>query len=275
MRKPTPPQTAYDQKPMVSALVRGMAILRAFRPHGGPLGNQELAERTGIPRATVSRMAHTLAELGYLNHDPRTERFELGGGVLTLGYAAMTNLNVVQLAEPLMRSFASDSGATVGIGTREHDHMVFLGVSLGSASVTMRAQPGTRVPIATTAMGRAYLSLLDSEDRNLLCERLKAQDPQDWRDHRAQIDTALNGIAARGFCVSMGEWQQDLNSVAAPIRTPAAIGRYVIVCGGPASRMSADSLGASFGPGIAGIADQIARAVGADAAAPDGVAGQT
>ena len=53
----------------VTALARGLELLRAFRPGDTLLGNQEFVRRTGFPKATVSRLAGTLVSLGYLRYD--------------------------------------------------------------------------------------------------------------------------------------------------------------------------------------------------------------
>src|SRR5579872_5266919 len=46
------------------SLQRGIDILRAFRPGIDMLGNGELAERTRLPKATVSRLTRTLVNAG-------------------------------------------------------------------------------------------------------------------------------------------------------------------------------------------------------------------
>ena len=62
----------------VTALARGLDILRAFHAGEGMLGNQEIAHRTGLPKPTVARLTHTLTELGYLNYIRRFRKYELG-----------------------------------------------------------------------------------------------------------------------------------------------------------------------------------------------------
>src|SRR5262245_41883184 len=62
----------------VTALARGLEILRAFIPNDGPLGNGEIAQRTGLPKPTVARLTHTLTRLGYLNYLDRLEKYQLG-----------------------------------------------------------------------------------------------------------------------------------------------------------------------------------------------------
>ena len=69
------------------SLERGIEILRAFRPGVDLLGNSELAERTGLPRATVSRLSQTLVNSGLLEHD-RSARLLGAGGIRRGRYAA-------------------------------------------------------------------------------------------------------------------------------------------------------------------------------------------
>ena len=72
----------------VTSLHRGLEILRAFRPADkAGLGNSELAERTGLPNSTVSRLTFTLLKSGYLVYDEGTGRYRMGVPVLSLGYA--------------------------------------------------------------------------------------------------------------------------------------------------------------------------------------------
>ena len=69
------------------SLQRGIEILRAFRQGIDILGNGEIAERTGIPRATVSRLTRTLVQSGMLD-DVRNERaYRLAASVISFGHA--------------------------------------------------------------------------------------------------------------------------------------------------------------------------------------------
>src|SRR5215813_11527917 len=76
---------AGDRK-FVTALARGLEILRAFTPSEGLLGNGELVERTGLPKPTVSRLTYTLTKLGYLVHVERLAKYQLAPAALSLGY---------------------------------------------------------------------------------------------------------------------------------------------------------------------------------------------
>jgi DNA-binding IclR family transcriptional regulator len=64
---------ATGDRKFVTALARGLEVLRACTPTEGLLGNGELVERTGLPKPTVSRLTHTLTKLGYLAYAERLE----------------------------------------------------------------------------------------------------------------------------------------------------------------------------------------------------------
>src|SRR5258708_9318136 len=84
----------------VVALSRGLDVLRAFRPHDGLLGNQEIAARTNLPKPTVSRLTYTLTKLGYLTPVPRFEKYQLAPSAMARGYAALVNLPGLHLPDP-------------------------------------------------------------------------------------------------------------------------------------------------------------------------------
>ncbi len=81
------------------SLSRGMLILRAFRPGSEALGNGEIAELTGLPRATVSRLTQTLVDECFLEHDRARRAYRLGAAVLGLAFSMRNSSRVLHLAE--------------------------------------------------------------------------------------------------------------------------------------------------------------------------------
>jgi len=157
----------------VTALARGLEVLRAFQDCGGPLGNQEIAKRTGLPKPTVSRLTHTLKQLGYIVHDERLSKYRTGPGVLALGQSNLANTTLLRVARPLMQELREESGASVALGTRDRLEMVYFENILGKGTTALRLDVGARLPIGTTAMGRAYLAAMPSEERGYLMKHLE------------------------------------------------------------------------------------------------------
>src|SRR5260370_26299626 len=97
------------------SLLRGIEILRAFRPGVDLLGNSELADRTRLPRATVSRLTQTLTSAGLLDHDRRRRAYRLGAPVFRFAPAMRLGAPVFAVAAALVRELSAKSPIKVGL----------------------------------------------------------------------------------------------------------------------------------------------------------------
>ncbi|NEV77639.1 IclR family transcriptional regulator [Rhodopseudomonas sp. BR0C11] len=246
----------------VSALARGLDVLGAFRAGDRALGNQELAERTGLPKPTISRMTHTLIQLGYLTYEPRSATYQLGARALALSYAALANLDVRKAALPIMTRLAEDSQLHVGLGTRERLMMLNIESCESDALIGLRLPPGSRVPLATTSLGKAYLATIGDDERRALLAELREHHGSDWLKIEKSITKSMREMARQGFCISTGEWRKDINAVGAAIVPPNGGPVYALSFGGPAYLVSQQQLIEHHGPALAHAARAISAALG-------------
>ena len=99
-----------NDRQFVTALARGLELLRCFTPKRPYLGNQELSQLTGIPKGTITRLTYTLVKLGYLKQSTTSSKYQLSTGVLGFGYTMMTNISINNLATPYMDDGLSQCG---------------------------------------------------------------------------------------------------------------------------------------------------------------------
>lgn len=245
----------------VAAVSRAISVLAAFRPDDGPLGNAELAERTALPKPTVSRLTYTLARRGCLTYNPRYRVYELGPMVVALGHLAMKTIDVRQLARPLMQRLAHQANFNVGLGTRDHHSMVYVDAFEGNGLVGLRLFVGSRLPILSSSMGRAFLAGLPEEERELVLAQLRPGLKADWPKALKIVKQAVAEFEAHGFCSSIGDWRADIHGVAAPIRPPDGGQVYAVNLGGPAYLLPAARLRDDLGPQIAALAQKVEAAL--------------
>lgn len=246
----------------VTALARGLEVLSAFRAGDGALGNLELARRTELPKPTISRITHTLTQLGYLSYDNRLGTYELGGRTLTLSYAALANLDIRRVARPIMQNLAETHNLHIALAVRDKLMMLNVETCEGHGLVGLRLAPGSRVPIAVTAIGKAYLTAIAEDERNRIMDALRRQYGDDWSLIKRSVETSVREIEQRGFCISTGEWRKDINAVGAPIAVPGGGAIYALSFGGPAYLVSQDQLEHEFGPALAAAANTIGASLG-------------
>jgi len=250
----------------VVALARGLDVLRAFRPNDGLLGNQEIAARTNLPKPTISRLTYTLTKLGYLTQVPRFEKYQLAPAAMSLGYAALANLGVRHLSQPFRDELMQQTGGAVAVGARDRLSMIYVGQARSSLTVGVQLDVGSKIPIATTAMGRAYITALQGDERAALLRELREHYGSRWPRVKEGIERAEESVAKHGFAISAGEWQDDVHAVGVALTLNDGTGTYAFNCGAPAFRFTEDRLRNDIGPRLVAMVRNIEAVLGGTAA---------
>jgi DNA-binding IclR family transcriptional regulator len=257
-----PAKKVATDRSFVVALSRGLEVLRAFHPNDGLLGNQEIAARTKLPKPTISRLTYTLTKLGYLTPVPRFEKYQLAPSAMSLGYAALANLGVRHLSEAYREEVMRATGGAVAVGGRDRTSMIYFGQSRNGLTLGVQLDVGSRIPIATTAMGRAYIWALPPDERTALLRELRDHYGSRWPKLRDGIERAGETVARHGFTISAGEWQDDVAAVGVGLKLNDGTGPYAFNCGAPAFRFTEERLINDIGPRLVAMVRNIEAALG-------------
>lgn len=214
------------------SLIRGLAILRAFGPGDSTLGNQELMERTGLPKATISRLTQALSELDYLHYDSALGRYSIGSATISLGYSSLSAMPVVHMARPLLQRLADETGVAVALGTREGFEMLYLANCHGEGPVSLKLNVGSRTPILKSAMGLAYIAEMQSEPRDALLKKLIDREPEQESAIRALVEASLECYRRDGYVGAYGTWYSYINAVGTGFRPSDGSPIVALTCGG-------------------------------------------
>ena len=247
-----------EDKQFATTLARGLEILRCFTPERPVLGNKDLVQRTGLPKATVSRFTYTLVRLGYLRAAPYQQKYQLGSAVLSLGFPLLATMYVRQLARPHMSELATELGVSVAMGVRERLNIVYVETS---RSQDIFAPPYTEIgfthPIAETSIGRAYLAASSPEERRTLLNEIRVKEPEQWARNSASIDGAMKDYLRLGFCMSFDCFRPNIYGVAVPLRRPVEGELIVLNCAVYADRISPEEVESRIGPRLLALGRRI------------------
>jgi len=250
---------AKEDRHFVTALARGLELLSCFRSGEKMLGNQELADRAKLPKSTVSRLTYTLTKLGYLQYDDEVGKYRLGTASLALGSAMLSKLDIRQVARPYMQEVADFSHATVSLGMRDRLSMIYVENCRSQAALTLRLDVGARIPIALTAMGRAWLAETSSSEREDILERVRELDDTRWPEIRDGVMRSVEEYRTLGCCTSFGDWQPDVNAIAVAFRPASGAAILSINCGGPAFNISPEFLLNEVKPRLLDMVEHLRR----------------
>jgi DNA-binding IclR family transcriptional regulator len=218
--------------------------------------------RTGLPKPTVSRLTYTLTKLGYLRHNMRLGKYQLGSAVLSIGYPLLASMNVRQVARPLMKELADYCNGSVSMGVRDRLSMVYVESCRSGNGLTTLPDIGTSVPISHSVIGRAFLAACNPAEREAVLNQMKVKEPESHRKYRAPIDKSLDEIRGRGFCVSAGELRREIFAVGAPMRRTIDGEIVSFNCIVPAFMVKKGQLEDDLGPRLVAMVRNIEASIG-------------
>jgi DNA-binding IclR family transcriptional regulator len=226
-------------QPLVTGLLRGLAVLRCFDLGRERLGSSEIARLTGLPQPTVWRLCKTLEHGGYLIADSDGSRFRPGLPILTLGYAALDTLELTELARPLLQEISTRFLGAASLSTRDGTSMLYLQRCEAPRTVlSLNVRVGSEVPIITSGTGWAFLAGLPEEARAALLKECRAADPAVYRKHEKAVLAAIAGFSRRGYVENIDVFYPGLSTVAVPLATPGVQVPYVLNCTAPSPALA-------------------------------------
>ena len=254
--EPTPASAAEDPD-FVAAAARALAVLDAFTPEQQRLGNGEIAERSGLPKSTVSRLTYTLARQGYLAFDAATQHYRLGPAVLGLARSFLAGRGVREAARPHMEALAMRFRAPVALTERDGLDMVYLEYCRGDAPVIVPRGIGSRVALAKSAAGRAWMACAAEPEAQAVRAQLQEQAGTGWRAVERRLLAGERDLAQRGFTRSYGEVQAEVNSVAVPFRSPVDGSLTVFNLAAPSMMVGTGRFDEELGPALVGMVQAV------------------
>lgn len=244
-----------DRK-FVTALARGLEILRAFTPEDRSLGNREISRRTNIPPSTVSRLTYTLTKLGYLRQEEELDKYSLEIGTLALGYRQLAQDRVSEIARSYMQAFSEATGCFVGLAVADGLEMAYVEVFQGRGAQVQRVEAGSRVSMAKA--GKGYLAALAEPQRSQLIKRIQANsDPEQWIRIHARFERALKQYREHGFCSAVGDSRPDISAVSVPLVLNASQEILDFHCGGLSRNLTEEALNQNIGPRLAALVQRV------------------
>ncbi|MCL7454678.1 MAG: IclR family transcriptional regulator [Anaerolineae bacterium] len=222
----------------VRAVERAMRILSSFDGEHPDRGVSEIAQATGLHKATAHRIMMTLLSGGFLERTPDGERFQLGLRVVELGLGALRGLDFRRAAFPYMQQLVERFQESCDLGIFDQGQVLYIEVVLSDQALTIISRVGGHLPAHCTATGKALLAFLPADIvEPVLSGPLEACTDKTITSP-ARLQEELEAIRQRGYAVDDEELSAGIRAIAVPIRdidlnVVAAIGMP-----GPVSRMT-------------------------------------
>jgi len=204
----------------IEALARGLEVITAFQPHRPVMSLTDVANTTGLARPTARRILLTLAELGYVRQ--QGGGFMLTPRVLDLGVAYVRSMGLWDVARPHLEQLVERTNQSCSIAQLDGPDIVYVARVSVPKIVTLAVQIGTRFPALPTSLGKVLLAALPPEEvAHILAEPSRSGLHAMWQPDRAEWESELREVRARGWAMTDEQLAKGIRSVAAPLRDGA------------------------------------------------------
>lgn len=210
--------TAGKDPYWVDALAQGLSVLKAFDSDRPSLTLSEIAVRLGWSRTKPFRFVHTLEKLGYLARDESGRAFRLTSLSMQLGFAYLSKIPLVEMAQPVLERLRTQVGASVHMALLEGKELVYVAQARIELPTAINIHVGSRLPAYATSIGRALLAYKSDEERDAIVgdgplstwTRKSTVDPEVLRRN-------LSLAREQGYVFSDEEFHVGVRSIAVPI----------------------------------------------------------
>jgi IclR family pca regulon transcriptional regulator len=203
----------------IESLLNGLEVLQVFTGDPPGLKLPDVTRKTCMPRATVYRILRTLVSQDYLHYFPDAGVYRLGPKVMSLGYAALSGLDLAATADPYLRELSKRLDQNVNLGVLQGHEVVYIVRIKVRRILGIDLTVGSRLAAYNSAIGKALLAYLDSDHMEEAIARI-AQEPQALNRIGAGgefLRRQLDQVRQQGYALSDGETVSGLISIAVPV----------------------------------------------------------
>jgi IclR family pca regulon transcriptional regulator len=237
--------TAAPRTDFVQSLERGLSVLRAFSAERPAMTLSDVARTTGLTRATARRLLLTFEALGYVRSDGRS--FELTPRVLDLGYAYVSSLKLPDIAQPFMEALSERVHESVSAAVLDDDEIVYVARVPTKRIMTVAIALGSRLPAASTSMGRALLAELPDDELDAFLSRTTvARATDNTLTEPGALREAILEVRRLGYAIVDQELELGVRSASTVLRNRRGCALAAINVSTHAGRVSLKELRSAF-----------------------------
>lgn len=199
-------------------LKRGLAVLELLGTAEGGYSVSEAAQRLELPMGTTHRLLQTLMQVGYVEQDPRTRRYELGLKILELRGATVATMRIAADARPLLRDLMMRTGLRAHLAVYRGGGVIYIDRVDNPSTLDQFIPIGRKAPAHATGLGKALLAHVpDDEVAAFLARQSLPGFTSSTITDTGKLLSELASIRQQGFALDRGESAENTCCVAVPV----------------------------------------------------------
>jgi IclR family acetate operon transcriptional repressor len=233
------PAAEPEQPGKAFPTVKAVAILEAMATAKRPLAVSEIGVLLGLPKPTAHRIVRMLEKEGLLQREPGSRRLVPGGRLVRLGLELVAASMQQAPRHAILEALSQQVGETCNFGVMAGSHVLYVDRVEAAWPFGLRFEPGSRVPVHCTSMGKLFLSLLPPRKRALLLESIELHRYTDNTiTDPDRLEHEMEKIKRSGVSIDNQEFLAGVLCVAVPVRGPSGQTVAALAVSAPVARMT-------------------------------------
>ncbi|MFK7900071.1 MAG: IclR family transcriptional regulator [Cyclobacteriaceae bacterium] len=246
----------------VPNLERALKIFELLAEHREGLITAEIVRKLGYPKNSVFRICNTLINQGYLRYVPNSQKIIISRKLFTVGYTAISDQNIVQIARDVMCDLRDEFKETVVLGALMETEGVVLEEIAGIHHFNFRVERGAKFYMHCTAPGKAIMAHLTEKEQNKIFRSIDMiRFNENTITDVSQLKKQLKKIKADRVAYDYEEQLEGCHCISAPIIDHYNHPVAAIWITGPASRLTLDQF-EYCGQKLRAAADKVSEILG-------------
>jgi IclR family transcriptional regulator, KDG regulon repressor len=226
-----------NKKNFLSSLDHALVILETMGQGSRSISLSDISRQTGYPKTTVHRILATFVARGFVRKEIQTGHYQLTLKFFEIGSAAVSHLEIKEVARPYLENLRNISGETAHLAVMDEEGVFYIDKMESSQSVRMYSYVGRRAPVHCTAVGKVLLAYQTSEKiAKFLFPGLKAYTHNTILQKEKLIEE-LRKVRKQGCALDNEELELGLFCIAAPVRNHLGDVIAAISISGPGVRL--------------------------------------
>ncbi len=215
------------------------AVLETVASAQRPLAISELAALLGVPKPTMHRIVRQLDGEGLLQREPNRRVYGPGPRLLNFALGAIYSSMRSAPRHAVLEGLSAAVGETCNFGMMTGNAVVYLDRVEASWPFGLKFEPGSRVPLHCTSVGKLLLSIQPRRRRDELIRAAPlARYTENTITNPDALHRELEEIRKRGYSIDNQEFLAGVVCLAVPVRDSKGMVCAGLAISAPHARMS-------------------------------------
>lgn len=209
--------SASQPYPGTQAVLRAIALLKAFSDQQPALSLIELADTAGLNKTTAYRLLTALESEGLVTRNAETDSYCLGAEMIVLGGRALRANDLRAVSHPELETLAQQTGEAASLEVLTGQEVLILDEVPGTYLVSPSQNIGSRWPAHATSTGKVLMADLPEDELQAILRRPLPQLTVATITGPERLHRELAQVRQQGYAVADQELEVGYVAIGAPV----------------------------------------------------------